>query len=236
LDLIEKSTFNREHDDALVKNLDLSDDPIEWPVSKKLQVIIVPHSHNEPGWLNTFEQHFEQQTNQIIDTIVNSLSKKKSRTFIWSETSFLSRWWLQASRSMRDKLKRLILETKQLEIVTGGWVMADEANTHFYSMIEQMIEGHEWLRVNIDASLQPIYGWSIDPFGHSPTMAYLLKQMGFEAIVIQQIHYDLKKKLAISNDLEFNWKQDWPPGAGQDNSILTHVMPYIRYFLYNFVQ
>ena len=32
-------------------------------------------------------------------------------------------------------------------------------------MIEQMVEGHEWLKANIDPSIRPSYGWSIDPFG-----------------------------------------------------------------------
>ena len=37
----------------------------------------------------------------------------------------------------------------QFEIITGGWVMSDEANTFYYADIEQMITGHEWLNINL---------------------------------------------------------------------------------------
>ena len=37
----------------------------------------------------------------------------------------------------------------QFEIITGGWVMSDEANSFYYATIEQMMTGHEWLNLNL---------------------------------------------------------------------------------------
>lgn len=77
------------------------------------------------GWIHTFEGYFNHATKHIIDTVITILDSNKKYKFIWAEMSFLSLWWDQATKEQRELLKKVI-NNKQLEIVTGGWVSVEK--------------------------------------------------------------------------------------------------------------
>eukprot|EP00977_Amphora_coffeiformis_P009231 scaffold2102_cov161-Amphora_coffeaeformis.AAC.15 len=193
---------------------------------KPLTIFIVPHSHNDPGWIKTFDAYFRTQTIHIITTVVEALEKDPRRKFIWAEISYFSWWWTEQDLGMRQRAMK-VLESGQLEFVTGGWVMPDEANSQIYALEIQMQEGHTWIRENLGPQYVPKYGWSIDPFGYSPTIPYVLSNFNFEGILIQRVHYAVKKELAKRKHLEFYWRQTWDEDGTHD--MFTHVMPFYSY-------
>uniref|UniRef100_A0A8W7PLB1 Alpha-mannosidase n=1 Tax=Anopheles coluzzii TaxID=1518534 RepID=A0A8W7PLB1_ANOCL len=202
------------------------------PKRPPLKIVVVPHSHNDPGWLKTFVNYFQSDSRQILNLAVTKMPEYGNMSFIWSEISFLQLWWDQAHPTKQRILKKLV-QSGRLEITTGGWVMTDEANAHLYAMVDQLIEGHQWVKANLN--ITPKTGWSIDPFGHGSTVPYLLAASGFKGTIIQRIHYAWKQWFARHRYGDFLWTPYWKnpsdSGASQAraHSMLTHNMPFDIY-------
>ncbi|XP_068423060.1 alpha-mannosidase 2 [Clinocottus analis] len=223
LDVYELLPFDNPDAGAWKQGFEISYHSNEWD-EQPLELILVPHSHNDPGWLKTFDHYYQDQTRHILNNMLIKLTEDSRRKMIWSEISFFSKWWNDIDEQKREMVKRLV-GAGQLELVTGGWVMADEANSHYFALLDQLLEGHQWIQRHL--GVKPRSGWAVDPFGHSPSMAYLLKGAGLRDMVIQRVHYAVKKHFARQQTLEFLWRQSWDSSPRSD--ITCHMMPFYSY-------
>lgn len=224
LELYRETTFDNPDGGVWKQGWDIQISPERWTDDNKLKVFVVPHSHNDPGWIQTFEEYYERSTKSIFANMLRHLTEDESMRLIWAEISYFSRWYDNLSKEKQAQVLRLV-KNGRLEFVSGGWVMPDEANSHWYSIIEQLTEGQQWLKKYLNVT--PVSSWSIDPFGHSPTLAYVLKNSGFENHLIQRTHYVIKRELSKKRQLEFNWQQIWDVDGS--TRLFTHMMPFYSY-------
>lgn len=96
-----------------------------------LNVHIVPHSHDDVGWLKTLDQYYWGANNSItteggvkyiLDSAVLALQKDPARRFIYSEQAYFSRWWAQQTADVQTVVRQLVA-SGQLQMINGGWVM-----------------------------------------------------------------------------------------------------------------
>ena len=163
---------------------------------KVLNVHVVPHTHDDVGWLKTVEQYYNGWNNTIQDvcvddilsSVIEALLEQPHRTFTYVEQKFFTMWWNRQDDPIKETVRHLIHETKQLNFVNGGWCMHDEAATHYIGMIDQTTLGHTFLKQELNVI--PKVGWQLDPFGHSATQASLMTyRMGFDALYFGRIDY-----------------------------------------------
>lgn len=216
------------------------------PNAAKLQVHIVPHSHDDVGWLKTVDEYFTgamEPTNDvanviesflgisnpriirgsvklIITTVVNQLLKDPSKKFTYVEMAYFKRWWRVQTDEVKEQVKMLVKEGR-LQFANAGVSMSDEATVHYEDFLNNMKAGHDFLKEEL--GYRPTVGWHIDPFGHHSASAALFAEMGFNAWFFARMDYqDKAKRLA---DLEMEWI--WRPfneSLGSRAEIFTHMM------------
>ncbi|KAK2087429.1 Lysosomal alpha-mannosidase [Saguinus oedipus] len=232
-----------------------------------LNVHLVPHTHDDVGWLKTVDQYFYGIKNDIqhagvqyiLDSVISALLEDPTRRFIYVEIAFFSRWWHQQTNAtqevVRDLERPLFLApglstqqpfpvsptlvpllalttdrdlacpgTGRLEFANGGWVMNDEAATHYGAIVDQMTLGLRFLEDTFGNDGRPRVAWHIDPFGHSREQASLFAQMGFDGFFFGRLDYQDKWVRMQKLEMEQVWRGSAslkPPTA----DLFTGVLP-----------
>ncbi|CAF3722766.1 unnamed protein product [Rotaria sordida] len=196
----------------------------------KLNVHIVPHTHDDVGWLKTVDQYYygareniqHAGVQYILDSVIHALEENPDRRFIYVEIAFFWRWWNQQTNETRTKVKNFVNEGR-LEFISGGWCMNDEASTHYNSIIDQHSLGAEFLRDQFGECARPKIGWQIDPFGHSREQASILAQMGFDGLFFGRADYqDIEQRQKIRT-MEMIWQAS--TNLGDQSWLFTGVLP-----------
>lgn len=133
-----------------------------------INVHLVPHSHDDVGWLKTVDQYYYGAKNNIqhagvqyiLDSVVGELLKDSRRRFIQVETSFFSKWYQEQTEQVQRLVKKLVNEGR-LEFTGGAWSMNDEAAVHYQSVIDQFTLGLKYVRISI-----AIAGHDLNSFLH----------------------------------------------------------------------
>ncbi|CAN4078717.1 unnamed protein product [Withania somnifera] len=198
-------------------------------VKGKLNVHLVPHSHDDVGWLKTIDQYYVGSNNSIqgacvenvLDSVVMSLRRDRNRKFVFAEMAFFHRWWIRQSPEIQEEVRNLVA-SDQLEFVNGGWCMHDEATCHYIDMIDQTTLGHQLIKNEFGVT--PRAGWQIDPFGHSAVQAYLLgAEVGFDSVHFARIDYQDRAKRKEDKALEVIWRGSRT--FGSSSQIFTNAFP-----------
>ncbi|XP_046463564.1 lysosomal alpha-mannosidase-like [Daphnia pulex] len=193
-----------------------------------INVHVVPHTHDDVGWLKTVDQYYygsktgyqRAGVQYIIDSVIKELVKDPARRFIYVEMAFFSQWWQEQTEEKKAVVKQLV-EEGRLEFINGGWCMNDEAGTHYNDIIDQMTWGMRFLNDTFGECGRPKIGWQIDPFGHSREQASIFASMGFDGVFFGRIDWVDRTQRKAKKEMEMIWHTSNSPG--EPNSIFTGI-------------
>ena len=154
-----------------------------------VNVHLVPHSHDDVGWLKTVDEYYygaeptiqRAGVRKILNSVFKELLWNPDRKFIYVEQAFFQRWWDEIDSRTADAVRSLVA-SGQLEFANGAWSMHDEACPTFADMIDNTALGHRELMSAFGVA--PRTTWQIDPFGHSTFQASVMSSplAGYNAV------------------------------------------------------
>lgn len=135
-------------------------------------VHIVPHSHDDVGWVKTIDEYYtgfegsrsHARVEQIFEQVICQLQLSKDRRFTFVEMKYFYMWYTRQDKQTKEEVKALV-QSGQLEFTMGGWAATDESCPNYEDIINNMYIGHGFLKREF--GITPKVGWMVDAFGHT---------------------------------------------------------------------
>ena len=204
----------------------------------RVNVHIIPHTHDDVGWLKTVDQYFYGANNSIqhanvqsiIDASVNALLENPDRRFIYVEQAFFQRWWAVQKPSKQAAVVGLV-NAGQLEFINGGWSMHDEACPSFIDMLDNTALGQRLIYETF--KVVPKTTWQIDPFGHSAFQGSMLSSplSGVNGVYVARMDYqDISERQSWWSPNKQGTEMFWAPSPSQP--MVGGILGFLPFWYY----
>jgi len=163
---------------------------------KSYRAFIVPHTHWDREWYQTFQQ-FRIRLIDLINNLIDILKKDETFSdFTMDGQTIILEDYLEIHPERREILKKYITEGR---IHVGPWyVLPDEFLVSAESIIRNLFLGH---KIASEFGRVMKIGYIPDPFGHITQMPQILKGFGMDSIIFWRgIEYEQ------SQGNEFIWQ------------------------------
>ena len=163
---------------------------------KSYRAFIVPHTHWDREWYQTFQQ-FRIRLINLVDNLIDILENDKTFSdFTLDGQTIVLEDYLEVHPERRAILKKYITEGR---IHVGPWyILPDEFLVSAESIIRNLLLGH---KIASEFGRIMKIGYIPDPFGHISQMPQILKGFGIDNIIFWRgIEYDQ------SQGNEFIWQ------------------------------
>jgi len=147
-----------------------------------LTAFIVPHSHYDAAWQQTYEGYLQLNHRHILE-VLKALREIPDFKFVFDQTAllepFLERYPEQA------ELFREMVRAGRIELVCGMYVMPDVNLPNGESLIRQAQVGQAFLEreFGVTASV----GYMLDVFGNHNQMPQIMRGLGFDSYIFGRV-------------------------------------------------
>ncbi|VDM36742.1 unnamed protein product [Toxocara canis] len=118
-----------------------------------VDVFVVLHSHVDPGWLQTFDEYYDNKVACLFSVTIFVFGAIIISCIIILLLNFFVHSILNNVVGALDQYKDLrLVKEGRFEVTGGSWVMTDEATPYFWASIDNMIVGHQFLLKRLNTS------------------------------------------------------------------------------------
>ena len=185
-------------------------------IQSKITIHVIPHSHQNIGRLNTFDEYYYKNAYDILTNSIESLLINNNRTFTYADISFFKQWYISLNETTKVHLHSLIKE-RRFCFVNGGFGLESETLSNYNDVINELRIGLEFLQNELNITIK--IGWFLDQIVHSDSNAYIYKQFGFKYFILNRLSSVTKTNLYNECNLELYWKPLFI-----EDEIFTHVI------------